>query len=112
MKKQSNQKLKIYSFDQVKDEFIGTVGTSRRDAYEVELQLDLIGDLIRETRKKRNLTQEELGQLIGVQKAQISKIESNTNNFSLGTILKLFKAMNADLKLRIELQNEEELVVT
>ena len=53
MKKQSNQKLKIYSFDQVKDEFIGTVGTSRRDAYEVELQLDLIGDLIRETRKKR-----------------------------------------------------------
>lgn len=110
MKKQSNQKLKIYSFEQVKDEFIGKVGTPRRDAYEIELKLDLIGELIRETRKKRNLTQEELGQLIGVQKAQISKIESNTNNFSLATILKIFKVLNVDVKLKIEL-NEEELVM-
>lgn len=107
MKKQSNQKLKIYSFDQVKDEFIGKVGTPRRDAYELELKLDLIGELIRETRKKRNLTQEELGQLIGVQKAQISKIERNINNFSLATILKIFRVLNTEIKLKIELKDEE-----
>ncbi len=104
---QSNQKLKKYTLDQVKDELIGKVGTPRRDAYEVELKLDLVGELIRETRKKRNLTQEELGQLIGVQKAQISKIESNTNNFSIATILKIFKAMNVDVKLKIELHGDE-----
>lgn len=106
MTMQSNQKLKKYTLDQVKDELIGKVGTPRRDAYEVELKLDLVGELIRETRKKRNLTQEELGQLIGVQKAQISKIESNTNNFSIATILKIFKAMNVDVKLKIELQDD------
>lgn len=103
-------KLKKYTLDQVKDELIGKPGTPRRDAYEIELKLDLIGELIRETRKKRNLTQEELGQLIGVQKAQISKIESNTNNFSLATILKIFKVLNADVKLKIELQEDELMI--
>ena len=102
-----NKKLKKYTLAQVKDEFIGKVGTSRRDSYEIELKLDLVGELIRETRKKRNLTQEELGQLIGVQKAQISKIESNTNNFSLAIILKIFNALNADVKLKIALQEDE-----
>ncbi|MBK9017800.1 MAG: helix-turn-helix transcriptional regulator [Saprospiraceae bacterium] len=99
--------MKKYTLEQVKDELIGKPGTPRRDAYEIELKLDLIGELIRETRKKRNLTQEELGQLIGVQKAQISKIESNTNNFSLATILKIFKVLNADVKLKIELKEDE-----
>ncbi|HFA50424.1 MAG TPA: XRE family transcriptional regulator [Bacteroidetes bacterium] len=99
--------LELYTFDEIKDEIIGKVGTPRRDAYEIELKLDLIGDIIKEARKKRNLTQAELGKLIGVQKAQVSKLENNTSNFSIGTIIKVFKALGAEVRLKIELNKKE-----
>ena len=49
-------KRKTYSIDRVKDNFIGKPGTPEREQYEVELKLDVLGDLIRKTRKDRNLT--------------------------------------------------------
>jgi DNA-binding transcriptional regulator YiaG len=70
--------MKTYTFDEVKDELIGKVGTPERDLFEYELQMDLIGSAIKQTRQERNLTQEELGKLIGVQKAQISRLENKT----------------------------------
>ena len=68
--------MKTYTFDEVKNKYIGKIGTQKRDEFEQELQLELLGEAIKETRKKRNLTQEQLGKLVGVQKAQISKIEN------------------------------------
>ena len=74
-------KMKTYSLEHVKDKFIGATGTPKRNVYENELRLDLLGEKIRQTRIKKNLTQEQLGQLVGVQKAQISKIENNFNEY-------------------------------
>lgn len=90
----------------VKDEMIGKRGTAKRDAYEFELNLELLGEIIRITRKQRNLTQKQLGDLIGVQKAQISKLEKNANNVTLETILKVFNALKAKVNFKIELQNK------
>ena len=45
---------------------IGKVGTPKRDAYEEELKLYAIGAAIKQTRKQQNLTQEDLGQMVGV----------------------------------------------
>jgi HTH-type transcriptional regulator / antitoxin HipB len=50
--------------------------------------------MIRKARQERNLTQEQLGKLIGVQKAQISKLESSANSATIGSILKVFKALS------------------
>ena len=58
--------MKTYTLDQIQDELIGKVGTSERELFEYELQMDLIGKAIKQTRQERNLTQEELGKLIGV----------------------------------------------
>ncbi len=95
--------MKIYTFDEVKDEFIGKVGTPRRDLFEYELQMDLIGNAIKQTRKERNLTQEELGKLVGVQKSQISRLEKNTSNVTIETLLKVFTALKAKVKIQVEL---------
>lgn len=97
--------MKKHSLDKVQDELIGKIGTPERDLFEYELQLDLIGQAIRQTRKERHLTQEELGKLIGVQKSQISKLESNASNATMDTILRVFKALKANVKLQIELPN-------
>ena len=97
--------MKTYTFDEVKDELIGKIGTPKRDLFEYELQMDLIGKAIKQTRQERNLTQAELGKLIGVQKAQISRIENKTSNVTLETLLRVFAALKAKVKLQVELPN-------
>jgi DNA-binding XRE family transcriptional regulator len=97
--------MKTYTLDLVQDELIGKKGTSERDLFEYELQMDLIGKAIKQSRLDRNLTQEELGKLIGVQKAQISKLENNPNNVTIDTLLRVFTALKATVKLQVELPN-------
>ncbi len=99
--------MKTYSFDKVKDKYIGEKGTAERDAYENELRLDLIGEAIKQARKERKLTQTQLGELIGVKKAQISKIENNLTDARFETILKVFRALNAKINFNVELQNQK-----
>jgi predicted XRE-type DNA-binding protein len=70
-------KFKTVSLDTMIDKHIGKVGTERRDTFENELRIDLLGQAIKQARQERNLTQAQLGELVGVQKAQISKIDNN-----------------------------------
>ena len=101
-----NKKLEMFTLDQIKDEFIGEKDTKKRKSYEQELQLEVLGDLIKMVRLERNLTQEQLGKLIGVQRAQISKLENNTTNVTLDTILRVFSALKAKVVFNVELENE------
>jgi HTH-type transcriptional regulator/antitoxin HipB len=95
--------MKTYTLDEIEDEIIGKVGMPEQ--YEYDLKMDLIGEAIKQTRKKRKLTQEALGELIGVQKSQISKLESNAGNVTVDTLMRLFSAMQANVKLQVELIN-------
>jgi HTH-type transcriptional regulator / antitoxin HipB len=97
--------MKVYTLDQVQDKLIGKIGTPNRDVFEYELQMDLIGKAIKQTRQERKLTQEELGKLIGVQKAQISRLENNASNVTMETLIKVFSALNAKIKFQVELPN-------
>ncbi|PGH40206.1 MAG: transcriptional regulator [Candidatus Nephrothrix sp. EaCA] len=97
--------MKTYSFDEVQDKILGKTGTPDRDRFEHELTLDLIGKAIKQTRKERHLTQEELGRLIGVQKAQISRLENNAGNVTMDTLLRVFDALKAKVKFQVELPN-------
>ena len=94
---------------EIKDIYIGQIGTPERDQYEFDLKLELLGEMIRRTRKERHLTQEELGKLIGVQKAQISKLERNTRNVTIETILRVFNALHANVKFRVELTDVSDI---
>lgn len=98
--------MKTYSLESLTDKHIGKIGTPKRDAFENELRLDLIGQTIKEIRLERNLTQEQLGELVGVKKAQISKIENSLTDARFDTILKVFKALNAKINFNIELSNK------
>lgn len=100
------KEMKTYSLEEVTDTYIGKIGTPKRDEFENELRLDLIGDAIRKARKERNLTQAQLGELVGVQKAQISKIENHLTDARFDTILKVFKALNAKINFNVELLNQ------
>ena len=52
----------------------------------------MLEQVIKQARQERNLTQEQLGELVGMQKAQISKIENSVKNARFETNLKVFDA--------------------
>jgi len=99
--------MKTYSLDEAQDKLIGKIGTPRRDQFEFELKLDLIGDMIKTARKERNLTQEQLGKIIGVKKSQISKLENNAKNVTIETIMKVFEALKAKVNFKVELMKNK-----
>ena len=100
---ENTNNLKIYTLEQAKDKHLGKIGTEKRDKYEYELRLDLLGEMIKQTRKERHLTQTELGEMIGVQKSQISRIESNASNVTIDTLMRVFNALQAKVILQVEL---------
>jgi len=98
--------MKSYSLSEMKDKYIGKKGTKNRDQYEYELSMDILGRMIKTARQQQKLTQEELGELVGVQKAQISKLESSANSATIDTILKVFKALKADIHFNVTIEKQ------
>ena len=96
--------MKVYTLEEMEDRHIGKVGTPERDRYEQELSDELhayhLGEAIREARLSRNMTQEQLGEKVGVQKSQISRLEKG-KSVSLSSMARLFRAMNIPLSLEI-----------
>ncbi len=99
--------MKSFSLAEMKDKYIGKVGTEDRDSYEYELNMDVLSHMIKKVRQERNLTQEQLGKLIGVQKAQISKLESSANSATIDTVLKVFKALKAEIHFNVTIENKQ-----
>ena len=82
------------------DEVWGKIGSPERDKMEEQVKEEvnayLLGETIKKERLKQNLTQEELGEKIGVKKSQISKLEKGRSIITLPTISKVFKALGFD----------------
>jgi DNA-binding XRE family transcriptional regulator len=101
----ATKKIKIQTLTDMKDKYIGKIGSNERDRYEHELRMDVLGKMIKAARQERNLTQEQLGKLVGVQKAQISKLESSANSATIATVLKVFKALKAEIHFNVKLED-------
>ena len=101
-KTQGKEAMKTMTFDELKDKYIGEKGTPERDAYELELKVEVLGEMIKKVRQEKHMTQEELGKLVGVNKSQISKLERNTKNVTVATILRIFRALKKNIKFSIE----------
>ena len=102
----TKKEIKSFTLSEMKDKYIGKTGTKNREEYEYELRMDVLGRMIKTARQERKLTQEQLGRLIGVQKSQISKLESSTNSATIDTILKVFQALNADIHFNVTLEKQ------
>ena len=83
--------------DEYIDEVWGKVGTPERDAMEAQLQEDVhayyVGEAIKKARIQQNLTQEELGEKIGVKRSQICKLENGRCSPTISTISRVFRAL-------------------
>ncbi|MDE7457794.1 MAG: helix-turn-helix domain-containing protein [Muribaculaceae bacterium] len=90
-------KMNLTPSSELVDEVWGKIGTPERDEMEVQLKDELnayfVGEAIKKARKAQNLTQEELGERIGVQRAQISRLEKGKSVITLPTMSRIFKAL-------------------
>lgn len=88
--------MKLIPFEDMLTEFYGEKGTPRRDQHEQEVAEAVyayrIGEAIKKARLDQHLTQEELGERIGVKRAQISKLEKG-NGISIPTMSRIFRAL-------------------
>ena len=73
--------MKFIDFEDVLDRDLGKVGTPNR-----------LGEAIKKARLQQNLTQEQLGERIGVKRAQISKLEKGYS-ITIPTMSRVFKAL-------------------
>lgn len=89
-----------YTLEEVTDEIIGVKGTPERESFDADVEAALIGASIRNARKANNLTQAQLGERVGVQAAQISKIESG-RNLTIATIVRILKALGMSAEFSI-----------
>lgn len=84
--------MKYYTEGEALDKVLGEKGTPLRNQYEADMNAFLIGEAIKKARQSKNLTQEELGAIIGVKKSQVSRIEKGSN-ITFATMAKIFRAM-------------------
>ncbi len=93
------ENMKTYTFDEVKDELLGKIGTPERDEHERKVAEAVnafrLGEVVRERRLDQNLTQEELGKRMGVKKSQISKLERG-DDMSLRSMRRVFRALGVE----------------
>ncbi len=90
-------KIKLTPFEEVLDDFYGKIGTPDRDKFEAEVSEAVhawrVGEAMKKARLEQNLSQEQLGERIGVKKSQISKLESGKCVMTLPTMSKVFRAL-------------------
>lgn len=98
--KHDMEKMKTYSQAEMLDRTLGTKGTPERDEYEARIEDYMVGLAIRKAREAKNLTQEQLGERIGVQRARICSIERGAN-LRLSTIRRIFSALEMEVRLDI-----------
>ena len=88
--------MKLYSLEEVTDELIGPKGSLEREKFDRQVEESLhtyrSGEAIKKERLRQNPTQDELGETIGVQKAQISRMERGYS-ISIPTMSRVFKAL-------------------
>ena len=99
--------MKTKNLDDVFDFSLKKEETKKPEIFEQELRSDQIGAAIKKARKLQNLTQEQLGEIVGVKKAQISKIENAEKDIRFATILKVFDALEAKIKFTVEIYGQK-----
>ncbi|HEX8530622.1 MAG TPA: helix-turn-helix transcriptional regulator [Cytophagales bacterium] len=93
----------ITTFEEHLQQRYGKLGTPKRDDFERKSKAFAIGELIKEERKKANMTQTELAEKSGTKKSYISRIENGQSDIQLTTLFKIVETgLGKQLRLTID----------
>ncbi len=97
--------MKLTTLQEAKDKVFGPIGTPERDEYERKLADELhayhVGEAIKQAREAQQLTQAQLGEKMGVHKAQVCRIESG-KSITLASMMRAFRALGVQVALDMQ----------
>ncbi|TAE38734.1 MAG: XRE family transcriptional regulator [Sphingobacteriales bacterium] len=97
-------KSNITTLDQILDKKYGKQGQPEREQWEQQFETFRLGVLLEEARTKLGMTQGELADKCGTNKSYISRIENNSSDIRLSTLMKIIQqGLGGHLKLTLQL---------
>ena len=98
------KKNKAVTLDQFKKKHYGKRGSAKREKLEKGYQEFKLGVLIYEARLEKGLTQEELAEKCGTNKAYISRVENDIKDVRISTLQNIIEVgLGGQLNLSIKL---------
>jgi len=91
------------TWSEVKDNVYGKKGTKRRDDLDREFASFKIGLLLRKAREEKELTQQQVADLVKKKRAYISRVENDGSNLTLKTLFDIVeRGLGGKVKISIE----------
>jgi HTH-type transcriptional regulator/antitoxin HipB len=86
------------------DRKYGRSGSKSRNDFEQKAEAYMVAELIRDSRKKANMTQEQLAKKLNVNRAYISKIERASSDIRISTLRRIIETgLGGKLHLNVDL---------
>ena len=101
MDKKDLKKMNLTPIEDLIEEDFGAVGTPERDQFEMDCDVFVIGEQLKDERLKAGLTQEQLAEKIGTKKSFISRVERGHADIQLSTLVKLFRGLGLQVRIRV-----------
>lgn len=97
--------MKVFTLGEVEDKYIGKVGTPRRDEYEKKVKQEIeayhVGEALKQARLAKGLTQEEVGERMGLHRAQVCRMESG-KSITFASMMRAFRALGVEVVLEMK----------
>ena len=94
--------MKLTTHAEMLDRHIGKVGTPERDEFDKKVKAEIeaykVGEALKQARLARNLTQEEVGERMGLHRAQVCRMESG-RSITLASMMRAFRALGVEVAL-------------
>ena len=95
--------METKSWKDIKDTVYGKQGTERRDQLDRDVESFKIGLLLRKAREDKNLTQEQLAEIVDKKRTYISRVENNGSNLTLKTLFDIVeKGLGGKVRISID----------
>lgn len=86
------------------DQKYGKKGSPEREDFEQRADAYMVAELVKESRKKAHLTQEQLAKKLNIKRTYISKIERASSDVRISTLRKIIEAgLGGKLHINVEL---------
>jgi DNA-binding XRE family transcriptional regulator len=96
-KKVNRDKLrKLTTADGFFDEKYGKAGTEDRDKFELDTLLLALGEKLKDSRHKLDLTQKELAEKTGLKREYVSKIEKGETDIRFSNLIKILRGLHLE----------------
>ena len=93
MTREEMKRLNLTPSEDYITEYFGEIGTPSLDEFEAGVDAFILGERLKEERRKAGLTQEQLALKIGTKKSYISRVENGHTDIQLSTLFKIFNGL-------------------